>query len=268
MLASMPDMPDNYRRVRPTKRCLSDLSVPIPDISLPLEELDTPVVNAAQALPDQKAAGGAQRVLSLSDRVWFKVKTSDNRGVVVELAPAEIPELPETFTLGHWWVCAAGKRQADSPQHDFYEGIKRECTRGGTVSSAHLLPQSWDWRRLDAEQALQWIRDLRRTVIHLIAMSLKCGHLAVAEFQQHRIKALVRAEDGNDAYLAIVAEGIPDARIFAAILDCVPGVSADDWQPEPSALAEMDPAPGEIIWSTILPPEVASRVLDLDGEDD
>lgn len=80
----------------------------------------------------------------------------------------------------------------------------------------------------------------------------------------HRVKALVRLDEDHEAYLAIIAEGIPDPAIFALLLDCVPGVTPDDWQPEPSPLAEMEPAPGEVIWSTLLHSEVASAILDLD----
>lgn len=101
-------------------------------------------------------------------------------------------------------------------------------------------------------------------VVRLIATSLRSGHVAVAEFREHRIKALVRTSGGHEAYLAIIAEGVPDPQIFALLLDCVPGVAADDWQPEPSPLAEMNPASGEIIWSTLFPSEIASAILDLD----
>lgn len=107
---------------------------------------------------------------------------------------------------------------------------------------------------------------MKRMVIRLISMSLKNGHLAIAEFRKHRIKALVRASNGHEAYLAIIAEGVPDPEMFALLLDCVPGIAADDWQPEPSPLAEMNPGSGEIIWSTLFPSEVASAILDLDDE--
>ena len=46
-----------------------------------------------------------------------------------------------------------------------------------------------------------------------------------------------------------------------------PGVAPEDWQPEPSPLAEMNPGSGEIIWSTIFPPEIANEILDLDVDD-
>ncbi|MGW5704812.1 hypothetical protein [Amycolatopsis japonica] len=250
--------------VRPTKRCLADLNLSLPDLGHPLDEMDDSIVVTAQSIPTLRNAGGAQRILSLNDRVWFKVKTRDRRAVVTQLRDDDLPdELPSE--VGAWWIGAAGHRQADSPQRDFYEAIRRECTNGKTVSTAHLLPAEWDWKRLSAEQAVAWRREMKRLVIRLIAMSLTSGKLAVAEFRNHRIKALVRVDDAHEAYLAIIAEGIPDPEVFALLLDCVPGVTKDDWQPEPSELAALEPAPGEIVWSTLFPSEVASTILELDA---
>ncbi len=39
-----------------------------------------------------------------------------------------------------------------------------------TVSFAYLLPAEWDWKRLRAEQAVAWRRDMKHMVIKLIAM--------------------------------------------------------------------------------------------------
>lgn len=108
-----------------------------------------------------------------------------------------------------------------------------------------------------------WRHEMKDIVIRIIAMSLTSGKLAVAEFQQHRIKALVRADNGHEAYLAIIAEGIPNQEVFALLLDCVPGIAPEDWQPEPSALAELEPSQGAIIWSTLFPSEVADAILGL-----
>lgn len=58
--------------VRPTKRCLGDLGVELPDLGVRLEEIDQPVIASAQAVPEQRDAGGAERVVALTDRVWFK----------------------------------------------------------------------------------------------------------------------------------------------------------------------------------------------------
>lgn len=252
--------------VRPTKRCLGDLGVETPDLGVRLEEIDQPVIVSAQAVPEQRDAGGAERVVALTDRVWFKVKTSDSRAAVIELRGTDLPDWVRP-SRGAWWIGAAGRRQSDSAQRDFYALLQRECTTGRTVSSDHLLPADWDWKRLAAEQAVAWRREMKRMVMRLVATSLKSGHLALVEFRNHRIKALVRAENGHEAYLAIIAEGVPDPQMYALLLDCVPGVAPEAWQPEPSPLAEMNPGSGEIIWSTLFPSEVAKEILDLDGDD-
>lgn len=134
------------------------------------------------------------------------------------------------------------------------------------MSSLHLLPGDKDWKRFALEQAYAWRIEMKRMVVRLIANSLKSGHAQTAEFRKHHITALVRAENGHEGYLAIMAEGVPDPDMFALLLDCVPGVASDDWQPEPSTVAGMEPLSGQVIWSTIFPPEVASQVLDLAEE--
>lgn len=115
--------------VRPTKRCLGDLEADLPDLGVPLSEVIHQVITSAQALPEQRDAGGAERVVSLADRVWFKVKTSDHRAAATELRGGEIPDWIPT-SKGAWWIGAAGRRQNDSPQRDFYAVLKRECTSG------------------------------------------------------------------------------------------------------------------------------------------
>lgn len=254
-------MISDFPPVRPTRRALDDLGAKLPDLATPLHELDDPLIVVAQSLPELKVAGGAERVVSLTDRVWFKVKTGTHRAAATELRDLDRPDHAHPL-VGGWWIGAAGQRQADSPQRDFYAHLLRECTTGKSVSTVRLLPVDWDWKRLTAEQAIAWRREMRRLVLHLIALSLTSGRLVIAEFKDHRIKALVRADDGHEAYLAIAAEGIPDPQIFAALLSCVPGVEADDWQPEPSPLAELEPGPGEIIWSTLLAPEIATVILE------
>lgn len=216
-------------------------------------------------MPEQRDAGAAERVLALSDRVWFKVKTRDHRAVVTEVIGEQLPDWARPRGRA-WWIGAAGRRQADSPQRDFYASLQRECTSGKTVSTHPLLPSEWDWNRLKVELAIAWRREMKRTVIRLIATSMKSGDVAAAEFRNHRITVLVQAKDGHAAYLALAADGVLDPEMFALLLDCVPGVSPEDWQPEPSSIAEMNPKPGEIIWSTLFPPNVASMILDFEDE--
>ena len=90
------------------------------------------------------------------------------------------------FDERQWGSSVSAVSQADSAQRDFYAVLQRECTTGMTVSSDHLLSAEWDWKRLAAEQAVAWRRAMKSMVIRLIARSLKSGHLAVAEFRNHR----------------------------------------------------------------------------------
>ena len=250
--------------VRPTRRCLDDLGLPVPDLGRPLDELQDPIIVAAQAIPERRDVGGVQRIVSLTDRVWFKVKTGYQRAAATQLRERDRPEaVPQEIAT--WWIGAAGCRRSDSGHHDFYASLIRECTSGKSVSTDALLPGSWDWKRLLAERAIAWRREMKDLMLRLVAMSIRTGDVAMAEFQQYRIQALVRADEGYESYLAIITEGIPDPETYAALLDCVPGIKSTDWQPEPSPLAELDPAPGQVIWSAVMPPEVASEIL---GRDD
>jgi hypothetical protein len=254
--------------VRPTRRALSDIGVDVPDVGTPLHELSHPVVRASQQVPALHDCGGAERVVKLTDRVWFKCKTGRHRAVVTRLSEDDIgPELEPAWPEGRWWIGGCGIRRDDS-YGDFYKAIEREASAGAkTISTDHLLPERWDVQRLVAEQGMAWLRHVQEMVVDIIATSLRSGRVVEAEYRQHRIKALVRAKDGNEAYLVIAAEGVPDPTVFALILGSVPGVSEKDWQPEPSDIADLTPGPGEVIWSTIFPPSVAATVLEMAPED-
>jgi len=101
--------------VRPTKRCLDDLGLAFPPVDLPLHEVDHPMVKKAQQTPAEVAASGAERIRSLTDRVWFKCKVSNLRGAVTKIDPSGT----SVFALlesgdAWWWIGAAGERQDGS----------------------------------------------------------------------------------------------------------------------------------------------------------
>jgi hypothetical protein len=66
------------------------------------------------------AANSVERILSLTDRVWLKVKTGAWRGSAgnvrgaIDDSPRAALETEEVW----WWLTAAGARQNDSPQRD------------------------------------------------------------------------------------------------------------------------------------------------------
>ncbi len=98
-------------------------------------------------------------------------------------------------------------------------------------------------------------------VCELIVRSLRTGRSYQAVFQKYSVTALARAANG-ETYLAIGTENIADPKVFAVIINAIPGISGDSWMPEPGGVAGITPNPGEIIWSTLLPPAVATQLLE------
>ncbi|GAA2488660.1 hypothetical protein [Winogradskya humida] len=122
------------------------------------------------------------------------------------------------------------------------------------------MPSAWDWTRFKLEQAFAWESQIRSTVRHLIARSLHDGRPYQAEFHHYKVTALARAQ-GQETYLVIGTENIADPRVFAIIINAVPGIDHASWLPEPDGVAGISPQPGEVIWSTIMPPDVAAQIL-------
>jgi hypothetical protein len=259
-------MADSPRtRVRPTIRLLRDLGLSFPRLEEPLWRIAHPIIAHMQKTPDEVRAGGAEPIRSLNDRLWWKCKTSDLRAIVTKLSPAELAALgvPE---LAAWWGGAAGGRRDDSVS-DFYRQLQAEALRHGRgtgkPSTSHLLPQQIDADRLEAETAALAVEATRMIVLHLVARSLLDGKAYAAILSEHIITALVRAEDGGEAYLAIAAEGFIHPQMIALILSSVPGVSESDWQAEPGGVTDIKPKEGQIIWSTMIPPDIQARILEV-----
>lgn len=256
----------NSPPVRPTKRALDDLGIKPPAVNTALHELPHPAVEKAQGTPAVVEAGGAERVLAIEDRVWFKVKIGPHRGAVTQLRDGD-PVDAEVFDAGAlWWLGAGGHRQGDSAD-DFYKELEAEVARRGkttgSTSSEHLLPVGWDVRRLRAEVALQVHLTIKRVVREAIARSLHHGgaHEAVLEQARCSVCAWVTTREG-EAYLAISAEGhFVEAKLLALILAAVPGVTADDWMVEPEGPFKFEPRSGQMVYSAIIPAEAQKLLL-------
>lgn len=236
-----------------------------PALEVPLHTIQDSLLEKAQGVPEEASCGGAERVRSLSDLVWFKVKITNRRGIVTELPHEGHAQDDIVLSQSWWWVCAAGERKQDSPS-DFYKLIEAEAVRAakgadGRVSTTHLLPAEIDQKRLRAELALKTVLATRRLVRSLIAKSIRDGHAWTLEMEAHEITAMIRAEDG-EAYLVVCAEGFLDPRVIAVILDAVPGVPSGDWLPEPGKVLHIQPRDGQIIYSTIIPPAAQEAILD------
>ena len=249
--------------VRPTKRALTDLGLGFPHLEEPLEELDHELIVKAQKLPDVHAAGGAKRITAIVDRVWFKLKVDDYRGVA-----GQFSALADTAPA-MWWIGAAGHRKNDTPNQDFYSRLQNECEREAKkdrahtakTRSVHLGPQEIDRARYVAELAALTSVALRKIVREAICRSAHSGHQVSAATQNQRITAWVKSLDG-ETYLAIATDGFLDPKEIAIILDAVPGMNADEWMIEPGEVLGITPGRGELVFSAILPAESLAMLLE------
>lgn len=223
-----------------------------------------PLIVHMQRVPGEVRAGGAEPIRALNDRLWWKCKTSGLRGVVTELTSGELADLGVS-EQDAWWGGAAGFRREDSAG-DFYRQIQSEADRHGRgtgkSSTRHLLPQQVDIDRLTAEKADRAVEAIRDAVLRLIGRSLLDGKAYTAILGGHLVTALVRADDGGEAYLAIAADGFVHPQMIGLFLSAVPGIGASDWQPEPGGVSGIDPKDGQIIWSTLISPDVQARILE------
>jgi hypothetical protein len=267
--------------VRPTRLCLDSLGytlATIPDAHTPLHRLPDDIVVRAQKLPEELAAGAAQRILCLEDRAWFKVRHSERlRGAATRLSDDELREslgLDADIPLspaGRWWLGDTGWREGGS-EDDFYAALQAAGEREAAGDHKHnatsrwLMPTRWDWLRLKGEAGVAWVATARRNVQHLVARSITCGMTCGAVFQNHVIEATVRADGKNGSFLAFAAEGLYDPAILSVMLTALPGITEADWMEEPGGFAGITPRSGQLIWSTLLTAEQTMMLLSLDDE--
>lgn len=250
--------------VRPTKRCLDDLDLSFPPLEQPLHEMEHALIAKAQRVPSEVAAGGAERVLAIDDRVWFKVKVGSHRGAagLVADGPEGLPDV--------WWLVAAGVRRADSQDVDFYAVLEAACRRSAegsrsSVSSEHLLLQDIDLRRWRLEETTLAVVSIQGAVRDAIRRSALAGEPVEARTRAPRATAWVVSREG-ETYLAIAAAGFLDPREVAVVLASVPGVTADDWQIEPGEVLGIAPSMDRLVYSTLLSTDLLAAMLDVDRE--
>ncbi|QIZ99880.1 hypothetical protein [Leifsonia sp. PS1209] len=257
--------------VRPTRRALSDLRIDVPKLDVPLSELEHPLIVRAQAVPHMVAANSAERILSLTDRVWLKVKTGAWRGAAgnvrgaVDDSPRAALETGEAW----WWLTAGGARQNDSPQHDFYSRLDSEAHAAGpnSCSTDFLLPQAWDVKRLEAELALALVEAVPPLVRRAASLSMQEGDIRGFTYGPTDVRVRIRMLNDGQVYLAISSVGATDPDFFALLLSAFDGLTVDDWLPEPGPHLKIQPEPGGILWSTILTPEAQQSLLgEIDGD--
>lgn len=252
--------------VRPTKSALDGAKIALPDIGEPLHEIDHPIVAKAQTIPEQHAGGRTERVVSLTDRVWFKARAGDWRAAITDLETHGLPSKLLTKRLSvhdaWWWLGAAGHRQDDSPQKDFYSQLKSQSFTGKKCSTDFMLPTEWDCRRLEAEVALSETLALQMTIRNAARQSLTNGDIRGFSVGSADVRVRVSVLPDGQAYVAVGAVDILDPNFYALIFNSFPGLDASEWLPEPNGAAGLVPAPGEMLYSALLPPDTQARLLE------
>lgn len=245
---------------RPTLRCLrEDLGLPLPPVTVPLDETDHPIVaKATEQFADEETKH--ERIRAVDDQVFFKVKVERWRGAV--WMDADLP-----------WLVAAGRRE-DGSGSDFYAALEAEGRASRArhnaahtealktaTSTGHLLPAREDHIRYRAEAGVRFVRRLRTTLLDLTRATLRDGREHAVDFDTFTLGLQVRADDGHEAYLAVRITGSVPLDLTTVILRNVPGCEADGWYPE-YALPERELLPAEQAWSNLMDPCAAARVLD------
>lgn len=250
--------------VRPTLRCLrDDLCLPIPTAKTPLDQVDHPLLRKAG---EQFAAADTphERIRAIDDIVLFKAKVGRWRGAVLTGEPdAEVRD----------WLVAAGTRE-DGSGDDFYAALHAQTRTARQrynaehdkplitdTYSGHLLPGRDDFDRYLLEAGTRLALRLNAELQDLVRGSLRDGHEHAADFSEFRLGVVVRADDGHETYVAIRITGSVPANLTAMILSRVPGCALDAWFPE-YTLPERDLLPAEQVWSNLMDPKAASRLLD------
>jgi hypothetical protein len=246
-------------RARPTLRCLrEDLALPVPRVDTLLEEIGHPLLaKAAERFGDDRTP--QERIAAIDDQVLFKVKVQRWRGAV-------------WIDAGVAWLVAAGQREEGAPD-DFYTALaargkaaraRYNAEHSPPLSSStyteDLLPGHEDELRWRAEAAARTERRLKTTVNDLVRQSLLDGHEHAALLDGAALGIQVLADQGHETYVAIRIIGSVPRRLVATILSLIPGCQPDAWMSD-YAMPERAMAPEEQIWSNIMDPAAAAKLL-------
>ncbi|PXX69220.1 hypothetical protein DFR70_102908 [Nocardia tenerifensis] len=252
--------------VGPTLRCLrDDLRLPVPSAALPLDQVEHPLLaKASEQFADPDTPH--ERIRAIDDVILFKVKVRRWRGAVhCDAAEADVPV----------WLVSAGIRE-DGSADDFYAALEQQCRTARQrynashdrplttdTHSQHLLPDTDDHERYRVEFATRFALRLNKAIVDLVLGSLRDGHEHALDMAGFRLGVQVRADDGHETYVAIRITGSVPPNITAVILHRVPGGAPEAWFPE-SSLPERELMPAEQVWSNLMDPKEAARLLEND----
>ena len=120
--------------VGPTMRALGDLRIDVAKLDIPLSEPEHPLAVRAQAFPEMVAANTAERIPSLTGRVWVNVKTGAWRGAEGNVLPL------------NWRYCALN----DARYHPQREVSSGGCGCSRSAGTAHGMFERNNWRAADS----------------------------------------------------------------------------------------------------------------------
>lgn len=231
---------------RPTIRCLKPLGLSLPPIQQSLEDLVHPLISKAQSTAKacESEPQNQPRIKKINDGSWFKVKVNNWRGGLVLAAPRDVDDEGECSL---WWLGLAGKRASDSAQKDFYETLPAQA--------AEYLPLPMDWKRLEAELASAEVDKTREMVRFSVFRAYATEQMQAYEHASGRrhIGVSVTVKRPDEIYVSVGTRMVADPRWFAVLLAALPEVPSTTWLSEPSAPTDIDPEPGEIVYSALMP---------------
>jgi hypothetical protein len=170
------------------------------------------------------------------------------------------------------WLVAAGTRQDGSPD-DFYAALTSEAQSararynsehtkpiGGQTYVGPILPSRGDYERYAFEATTRLRRRIRDTVRRLVRASLNDGHEHTENQDSYTLGIQVRADHGHETYVAVRIIGDPPEDLVAVVLARVPGCDITTWAPD--KMPDRKPKGSEQIWSTVMDPTAAAKLLD------
>lgn len=203
-----------------------------------------------------------ERIRAIEDKILFKVKVQRWRGAV--WVEGTLP-----------WLVGCGQRVSGSPE-DFYAALAVDCRAARVrynarymppvmtdTDASHLLPSVDDYARLRLEAGVRFVRRLEALVPDLVRQSLCDGHEHAADLDTFTLGVQVRADHGNETYVAIRVAGSVPANLTTVILEIVPGCDPSGWYPE-ATLPDRPIGPNEQAWSNIMDTAAAAKLLDVD----
>ena len=129
--------------------------------------------------------------------------------------------------------------------------------------TSDLLPGREDELRWNAEHAVRTERRLQVTVHSLLRKSLLDGREHAAMLDGAALGIQILAEEGYSTYVAVRIIGAVPRRLVATILSLIPGCQLDAWMSD-YAMPERAVAPEEQVWSNMMDPTAAAKLLDED----